>query len=521
MSLIGKTVGNYAITKLLGEGGMGAVYLAEHPVIGKKVALKVLHLEMAKDPEIVARFFNEARAIHTIGHPNIVDVLDFGQTPDGYPYFIMEYLRGQALADRIAGAAMEPSAAAKVAGQICSALQAAHEKGIVHRDLKPQNVFVLQDVAGEPLVKILDFGVAKVAQGPDSAHSVKTRTGSLMGTPLYMSPEQCRGAGGVDHRADIYALGVIAYEMIAGRPPFVGEGVGELFAKHMIEAPRPLAEVVPGVPAPLAAAIAKALSKRPEDRHANMNEFRAALLGEAAPAAVPTPTAPAPAAAAKTKILNAATRLLSAAPSHPVVSARLRQPHKTTLSSVVSEIGDEEGRPAADASRWWRRGKGVLIAGGAAAAVVVALAVARGGAPEPPAAPAKPIAAAAAPATTVKLDTEPTHAPGPRMVRIELDSLPGTHVIRKTDGKDLGPVPVALTLPADGGKPEYVFRLAGYEEVTQTVELTGDQTLRIVLLKAAAPAPRAASPPVRRRPSPRAPSVETVPDRDALAKPSF
>ena len=219
-SLINHTIGNYRVTSLLGEGGMGVVYLAQHPVFGRKVAIKLLHAVLARDPDIVARFFNEARAIHMVAHENIVEILDFGQTADGQPYFIMEFLQGESLTEAIARGPMATEQVEAIGVQMCKALGAAHAKGIVHRDLKPHNVQLVIKADGALQVKILDFGVAKILSTPDGASSVKTRTGSLMGTPLYMSPEQCKGAGVLDHRTDIYSLGVILFEMLSGRPPF-------------------------------------------------------------------------------------------------------------------------------------------------------------------------------------------------------------------------------------------------------------------------------------------------------------
>ncbi|MBC8131977.1 MAG: serine/threonine protein kinase, partial [Deltaproteobacteria bacterium] len=288
MSLAGQTIGNYKVVQQIGEGGMGVVYLAEHPVIGRKVAIKLLHTSFAKDSETVARFFNEARAIHLIAHPNIVEILDFGQTTDGQPYFIMEYLSGESLAERIARGPVPPVEGVTIVSQICDALQAAHDKKIVHRDLKPHNVYLLAH-GGRQIVKILDFGVAKMSTGWDAAQSggqsVKTRTGSLMGTPLYMSPEQCRGSGKLDHRTDIYSLAVILFEMLSGRPPFVAEGVGELFAMHMLEPAPSLAEFAPGAPPHIVHAVGRALSKNLEDRYPNMQTFRDALNGVIDPGA--------------------------------------------------------------------------------------------------------------------------------------------------------------------------------------------------------------------------------------------
>src|SRR5450755_2083776 len=256
---------------------MGVVYLAQHPVIGRKVAIKLLHVALARDQDIVSRFFNEARAIHMIAHANIVEILDFGQTTDGQPYFIMEFLEGEALSEAVGRGPMTPEEVEAIGTQMCRALWAAHAKGIVHRDLKPHNVQLVPRPDGAtPLVKILDFGVAKILASPDGAQSVKTRTGSLMGTPLYMSPEQCKGAGLLDHRTDIYSLGVMIFEMLAGRPPFMAEGIGELFAKHMLEEAPSLLELAPQTPPPMAAAIMKSLNKELDDRFPSMEDFRKA-----------------------------------------------------------------------------------------------------------------------------------------------------------------------------------------------------------------------------------------------------
>ncbi len=280
MGLTNETIGNYRVVQQLGEGAMGIVCLAQHPIIGRKVAIKLLHPALSSHPDVVTRFFNEARAIHRVAHENIVEILDFGQTKGGQPYFIMEFLEGESLSDAVARGAMAPEKAGLIADQICRALSAAHAKGIVHRDLKPQNVQLVTKPNGDLQVKVLDFGVAKILASPDGAQSPKTRTGSLMGTPLYMSPEQCRGAGTVDARADIYSLGVMLFEMLAGRPPFMAEGVGELFTMHMFQPAPPLTDYVPNVPQQLAAAVKKALAKEARDRLQSMDEFRDALSGE-------------------------------------------------------------------------------------------------------------------------------------------------------------------------------------------------------------------------------------------------
>jgi serine/threonine-protein kinase len=452
---------------------MGVVYMAEHPVIGRKVAIKVLHVALAKDPDIVARFFNEARAIHMIAHENIVEILDFGQTPDGQPYFIMEYLTGEALSERVARGPMAVDEVVAIAEQMCRALSAAHAKGIVHRDLKPHNVQILSKASGQLVVKILDFGVAKILAAPDGSQSVKTRTGSLMGTPLYMSPEQCKGAGLLDHRTDIYSLGVMIFEMIAGRPPFVAEGMGELFAKHMLEEAPSVTEFAPHTPPNLAAALAKSLQKRLEDRFADMEEFRKALTGEirvAAPGA-------------------SATRPPSAKTPGPLTSTQmLPEAQSTTLSAATSEIDEDLAPP--------RRRTGLIVGvvGALAAAAAVVFFVLPKGNGTGTGGPTAGTGTTVKPTTGTGAALNPPPPPPPpalpKTVTIRLEAMPiGAHVIRRSDDKDLGPAPVEVKLPRNGDPTEFAFRLDGYKEKSLVAELSTDRTLRVALDKAPPPPP--------------------------------
>ena len=475
---------------------MGLVYLAEHPVIGRKVAIKVLHVALAKDTDIVARFFNEARAIHTIGHENIVEILDFGQTSDGQPYFIMEYLTGESLSDAIGRGAMVPELVEAISVQMCRALSAAHSKGIVHRDLKPHNVQLVTKADGALQVKILDFGVAKILASPDGEQSVKTRTGSLMGTPLYMSPEQCKGAGLLDHRTDIYSLGVILFEMISGRPPFMAEGVGELFAKHMLEDPPPVTEFAPNAPPHMAAAIMKSLAKDPEARFANMEDFRKAIVGEIK-VAVPVSSGK------KVRFANTQAQTLSPRAS-------------TTLSAASSEI--DESFDVAPRRRRLMLG---LVGGGAVVAALGYFFVIKD---KTPAEVSKPAIAT----TTAPPPIAPSMPPTPPAkktvtIRFEADP-PGAHVFRKKDNNDMGVVPVELQLAKDAAKagPDgvtYVLRLPGYRERLLVADVATDRTIHVSLEKVPAPTPdkghktATSHRPVKR---PRSPV-----DEDGLATPSF
>ncbi len=279
--LIGQTIGNYLVVQKLGEGGMGSVYLAEHPQIGKKVALKVLHAEFSANEDVTKRFFNEARAVNDIGHPNIVDIIDYGviqagATRDKLVYFIMEYLTGGNLSHvlRQDQQPMPPERALGIAMQVADALAASHKMGIVHRDLKPDNIMLQQRGRDRDFVKLLDFGIAKLTG--DAQGSSRTRTGIVMGTPAYMSPEQCEGRGNVDLRTDVYALGIVLYEMLTGRVPFIGEGYGEILVQHLTQRPIPVSQFRMMSPH-IEAVVMKALEKRADMRFPTMDEMMRAM----------------------------------------------------------------------------------------------------------------------------------------------------------------------------------------------------------------------------------------------------
>jgi serine/threonine protein kinase len=279
-------VGQFKITALLGEGGMGCVYLAEHALIGRKSAVKVLGEAVADNEEAAARFFNEARAVAALRHPNIVDVTDFGSF-EGQPYIVMEYLEGETLQARLErDRAMNDAAAARIALQVAAAAGAAHAQGLVHRDLKPANIFLRQHADYPDFVKVLDFGIAKMLGADAESNSYQTQAGAMLGTPAYMSPEQCLGEATLDHRSDIYSLGVVLYSMITGRLPFDG-AVGRLILGHVHETPAPPSSINPGVSGVMNAIVLRALEKRPENRFASMRELRDALAAVMTNGAVP------------------------------------------------------------------------------------------------------------------------------------------------------------------------------------------------------------------------------------------
>ena len=271
--LVGQVVADrFRIVSLLGSGGMGTVYEAEHTFIKKRVALKLLRPEITSNPEAVARFQREALAASTIGHENIVAIDDFGRLNDGQVYLTMEYLDGEPLNTVLAQGEMSVSKILDVTIQVCRGLMVAHEKGIVHRDMKPENIFLTENRA---TAKILDFGIAKVA-GNDTNENL-TKTGAVFGTPNYMAPEQALGKT-VDKRADIYSVGVILYEMLCGEVPFQSESFLAVLTKHVTAAPTPPSKVTSrSFPQALEDVVLRAMCKEPEERYQDVSELIAAL----------------------------------------------------------------------------------------------------------------------------------------------------------------------------------------------------------------------------------------------------
>jgi serine/threonine-protein kinase len=264
-------IGEYAVEERIGKGGMGTVYAAIHPVIGKRVAIKVIRRELCANVDQVERFVQEAKAVNRIGHPNIVDIFALGELPDGRSYFVMEWLSGEDLAKRLDRGRLSLAEACHVLDGLACALAAAHAKGIIHRDLKPDNVFLCD--GDPPPIKLLDFGIAKLVGGP-AQRLERTRTGSMLGTPRYISPEQARGIA-VDGRTDIYSLGVLAYELVVGAAPFDAETAMDIVLLHLtVEPGRPSQTVA--IPTVLDDLITRMLAKAPADRP-TLDEIRAVL----------------------------------------------------------------------------------------------------------------------------------------------------------------------------------------------------------------------------------------------------
>jgi serine/threonine protein kinase len=286
---VGDVIGEYHVTGKIGEGGMGSVYAGIHPVIGKKVAIKVLNAALSHDREIVDRFAQEARAVNQIAHRNIVDIFAFGQLPTGRHYCVMEFLEGRNLRARLSRTPpLTHPEVFTLLGDVLDALAAAHAEGIVHRDLKPDNIYLVEDKSGAFRTKLLDFGVAKLLRRPSELG--RTRTGAPLGTPFYMSPEQCRNRA-VDVRTDIYAMGVIMFEVFTGRLPFAGSDYIDTVNGHLSrEPPRP-SEIVAIAPR-LESLILRCLEKDAELRPQSATELAgelAAIAGDAAGEAVPVP----------------------------------------------------------------------------------------------------------------------------------------------------------------------------------------------------------------------------------------
>jgi serine/threonine protein kinase len=276
--------GKYRLDERLGGGGMGTVYRATHLLIDRPVAIKVLSQRFVGDSTAKQRFRREARAAGRMHHPNAVSVTDFGATADGYLYIVMELLEGRTLRDLLAREApLDVARVVSIMLQTCAAVSAAHDVGLIHRDLKPANIFIEQRANTPSVVKVLDFGVAKFAveEQADDDYQTLTQVGAIIGTPRYMSPEQCSGSGSVTPASDVYSLGIILYEMLSGVVPFNAETPLAIALRHVSEPPRPLREIVPSVPDKLAAIAHKALAKNPSDRFADANELRQEIYAAA------------------------------------------------------------------------------------------------------------------------------------------------------------------------------------------------------------------------------------------------
>ncbi len=466
--MVGGILGSYRVLSELGRGGMGAVYLAEHTLIGKRAAAKILLPQFSRDAAIVERFFNEARAATQIRHPGIVEIFDFGYHESGCAYLVMEYLDGESLSSKIMreGGRLPEATMSEITRQLASALRAAHDKKIIHRDLKPDNAFVVAD-PDMPMgmrIKLLDFGIAKLSG--DNAGSTKTRTGTMMGTPAYMSPEQCRGAGLVDARSDVYSLGCMMFEMVTGRTPFVGEGPGDVIGAHIFSEVPSARQLTPSLSPGVDLLISATLQKLPDARPQSMVELlkRLEAVGAIRRSGIQE------IASKATVKINRDARTISSPPS-------------TTLGGAAAELRP----PIADksAARFILPVLGVIgLAAGAGWYFT-----------RPPAGePQKPTPGTQAPLVIhteplvkeveppVKRETPPT--PPRTRIKLSLDSQPaGADVYRTADGLHLGKTPLTEELTQGSGEAGYLLKMHGYRDQRVSLPITQDVTTVLTMEK--------------------------------------
>ncbi len=345
--------GGYRLVRQLGQGGMGEVWVGEHQRLERQGAVKLLLPSLSSDEAVLERFFIEARATSRIRHPGIVEIVDCGVSQAGRAYIVMELLLGSNLRQFLGeGRQSDLKLIASIGQQVASAVGAAHAQKIVHRDLKPDNIFLIEDGganSGSPLprVKVLDFGIAKLVDREADARL--TGTGTLVGTPAYMSPEQCRGRGTIDHRTDIYSLGCILFEMVAGRPPFMHEGIGELIAARLTEDAPALRSLLPSVPEALDRLVNGMLARNPDERTQSMAQVESSLeviaaqspqfisspaLIVAGGTAILTPAAPG---------LLGATRALDTGPSQAAKVTTFTQAASQITVSAGTGVGKKSG----------------------------------------------------------------------------------------------------------------------------------------------------------------------------------
>jgi serine/threonine protein kinase len=479
---VGSVMGSYRVIELLGRGGMGFVYRAEHIKLGREVALKLLRSDYARRRDAVARFFQEARTVNRVRHRNIVDVTDFVELDDGTTFIIMEFLRGESLGNWAQSGIDLPRALA-VLVQICDGLGAAHEVGVIHRDLKPDNVFVVPTTDGAELVKLLDFGVAKLVNRDDEDVGFQTAAGSVIGTPAYMSPEQAGGMA-VDARSDIYSLGGIMYELFCGQPMFRGRSFGEYVRKHLVEMPPPPRSTPGGaqIDPRLEALIMKCLEKEPSQRFASIVELRDSLIAMLGGMETYLPGLASISGSGVRGLANAnvgAAVTVSPLPQLRAIALSLppsmqqsgahasHASQQAYFSQTLPPTGIQQGTPV-----WvWFIGGALAVGIGIVAAVWYA-----GRADLPP---VQPAAGAKPPVSQPAPIADPIIEPTAPRVEVKLESTPAGAVFAEGSTSALCQTPCNHTIdPRDGGSPDqrrFVVRTDGYQDAEIVVDLKGAQ----------------------------------------------
>ena len=504
----GLLVGEYQVERKIGEGGFGAVYLAVHPLIGKRVAVKVLSREYSSNPQMVQRFIEEARAVNQIRHRNIIDIFSFGVLEDKRQYFVMEYLDGKPLdvVLREKGR-LQPEEAIPLLRQVARALDAAHAAGIAHRDLKPENVFVSYDDDGNPFPKLLDFGIAKLLGESQRSGQHRTRTGQPIGTPYYMSPEQCLGKS-VDHRTDIYSFGVMCHELLTGKLPFWAEELMNVLVMQMTQPPPRMSATCPEIPVPLDEPVLRMLAKQPENRPPGVASGLEALAQAARDAgfavevhtkrsgmSTPGVLPPVPGGA---KLTPAEQAAIGAAQTMPIGSApaglatRLSGRSTPGASAVTAGNGLETSLPRPGPSG---RGKllgavGAVIVVGAIAAVVALRGFGGGDKAGPGGSGSASTMAAATPGSAATASASPTAtasaaAPSDEVSLTIQSTPPGVDVFLGDGAEKLGSAPGPIHLKR-GDKPlTLTFKAAGYAPERVEVTPSGDVIMPVRLDRSA------------------------------------
>ena len=428
--------GAYEVIRLLGEGGMGAVYESTHLRLNKRVAIKVMARDLASNEEALARFRREAEVTSRLGHPHLVNVMDFGATDSGEPYLVMEYLDGEDLDHRIRNLGRLPlETAVEITRQVASALAAAHDEGIVHRDLKPANIYLVKVKGEADFVKVLDFGISKIK----ASRTKLTRASAVMGTPEYMSPEQATGLiEEIDHRADQWALGCIAWEMLSGYAPFRADDMAALFYQVINMDPHPLSKRAPGLPPDVEPVLRRALAKQAEDRYPSIKDFARAF--EAAATGFTRELTPPPLAISRPGPVKGtvaySARLASAKPGKTAPrSAAIAQAATLPAQTFASADAISDDLVEGEARR--KKKRIYVIASAALAMVVVAVLIFWPRKPQSPAAALTtpttiskapevvilPAPASAIPAAASSPEPLPSHTPKAKASKAPMDGL--------------------------------------------------------------------------------------------------